>query len=83
MALLIQVLSVLTAVMLTVGYTYSLFLLTFAACFMQSATCLQGWIARTIATLLYLAGIGLTVLLTRWGLRVLRRRDDAKHDGFM
>lgn len=80
-ALLIRSLSILFAMTLTAGYLFSLYILTYAACFMHDATCSQGWIARTIGTLAYLAGIALTILLTRWSLRVLQRIRDRAATG--
>lgn len=83
MTSLIRGLSILTGSILTAGYLFSLYALTYAACFMHDASCLQGWTARTIGTLAYLAGVAVTILLTRWGLRALHRRAEAKRGGIM
>lgn len=79
----IQALSILVAITLTAGYLFSLYVLTFAACFMHDAACTQGWVARTVGTLAYLAAIAITILLTRWSLRALKRRIEAKNEGIM
>jgi uncharacterized membrane protein YcjF (UPF0283 family) len=53
-AILIRFLGVVLGVAFKAAYLFSLYVLTFAACFMRDVGCPQGWLFRTAATVTYL-----------------------------
>ena len=70
----VRVASVLTAMMLTAGYLFVLYGITWYSCFGKTANCRAGWMPRTIATAVYLGIVYGLVELTWWLSRVIARR---------
>ena len=65
-----QAAAVLLAFAWTGLYLFSLFFLTFGYCYSQDVGCGRGWVARTVATVVYLVSLALTVAAYQW----LKRR---------
>ena len=71
----IRIISIVTAIVVTIIYPVMLYLETYIECYGRSAFCGEGWVARTVVTGAYLAIVAFIVGLTRWGLRAADRRD--------
>jgi hypothetical protein len=65
----IRAAAVFVAGILTFAYVVALFGLTWLSCYGTGLGCDNGWMQRTIATAVYLAAIGLMILLARRSLR--------------
>ena len=83
MTIFIRVVATLAAVAATGFYLLMLLLLTYGACYMRDAGCAQGWIARTIATGVYLVVVAIVVAVTRWVLAIVKRRAAAPRGGVL